>query len=408
VLEIAVEWSMPAVERWAVAWLAAAGGSQLRLRWSSRSRDGRMRRDGLAPSPVGAIAAGSGRVIIGCRSGHVAGWTDDAGLNPIGQSKDAVWAIAACGDRVFATGAHGHFITSPEDWTLPSLRESKNAAVEITAISMEGHVACGDNSGRILICPARGHWFQLARPQDGSRARALCFDQESALWAAWSDGWVTKAVTSPHGKWEWRRQFEPRPGKPGVRVAFDRPGERLANGYADGEVSVVHLSDMRLGRGWGRPDVPHPDIRAVAWSPGGLLAVSGTEALLVGEPGGRPAQIRGERSCDLVAFLDDDHLVTAQGREIVDWAVREAGSFVPDLFVQDTITAVAIDPRNPSCTMAGTQRGRLLRYDGRGTVTLRSAGVPVSGPVHQLVRLGDDWLIAAHTGAYRLPPLGST
>jgi hypothetical protein len=406
VLEIAVEWSMPAVERWAVAWLAASSGSQLRLRWSSRSRDGRARRDGLAPSPVAAIAPGSGRVIIGCRSGYVAGWTDDAGLDPIGQSEDAVWAIAACGDRVLAAGAHGHFITSPEDWVLPSLRESKNAAVEVTAISLEGHVACGDNSGRVLICPARGRWSQLARPRDGSRALAMCFDQESAVWVIWKDGWVSEAVTSPNGEWEWRRQFKPWPGKQVVAAAFDRSAGRLAIGYADGEASVVHLTDMRLGPGWDRPDIPYPDIRAVAWSPGGLLALSGREALLVGEPGGQPEQIRGEGVGGLVAFPDDDHLVTAQGRDIVDWAVREAGSDIPDPYVQDAITAVAIDPRNPSCTMAGTQRGRLLHYDGRGSVTLRSAGEPVGGPVHQLVRLGDDWLVAAHTGAYRLAPFG--
>lgn len=35
VLEIAVEWAMPAVEKWAVSWLAATGSPQLRLRWSS-------------------------------------------------------------------------------------------------------------------------------------------------------------------------------------------------------------------------------------------------------------------------------------------------------------------------------------------------------------------------------------
>lgn len=406
VLEIAVEWSMPAVERWAVAWLAASGGSELRLRWSSRSRDGRARRDGLAPSAVGAIAAGSGRVIIGCRSGYVAGWTDDAGLDPIGQSEDAVWAIAAYGDRVLAAGAHGHFITSPGDWVLPSVRGSKNAAIEVTAISPEGHVACGDNAGRILICPVRGRWSQLDRPRDGSKALALCFDQESAVWVMWKDGWVTEAVTSSNGEWEWRRQFKPWPAKQVVAAAFDRSAGRLAIGYADGEASVVHLTDMRLGPGWDRPDVPYPDIRAVAWSPGGLLALSGTEALLVGEPGGQPQQIRGEGAGGLVAFLDDDHLVTAQGRDIVDWAVRDAGSDIPDPYVRDAITAVAIDPRNPSCTVAGTQRGRLLYYDGHGSVTLRSAGEPIGGPVHQLVRFGDDWLIAAHTGAYRLPPFG--
>jgi hypothetical protein len=74
VLEIAVEWSMPAVERWAVAWLTAAGDSQFRLRWSSRSRDGKIRRDGLAATRINALAGGHGRVIIGCESGSVESW----------------------------------------------------------------------------------------------------------------------------------------------------------------------------------------------------------------------------------------------------------------------------------------------------------------------------------------------
>ena len=68
--------------KWAVSWLAATGSPQLRLRWSSRSRDGRARRDGLAPSPVVALADGEGQVILGCKSGYVASWTDEAGLQP--------------------------------------------------------------------------------------------------------------------------------------------------------------------------------------------------------------------------------------------------------------------------------------------------------------------------------------
>lgn len=406
VLEIAVEWAMPAVEKWAVAWLAAAGGTQLRLRWSSRSRDGRTRRDGLAPSPVGAMTTGPGQVILGCGSGYVANWTDDAGLTQIGHSKDAVWAIATRGDRVFAVGAHGHFITSPEEWTLASLRESENAAVEAAAISTEGHVACGDISGRILLCPAGGGWISLGRPRGGSRALALCFDEDSTLWAAWRDGWVTEAVAASDGRWYWRRQLEPQPGKP-IVAAFDQVAKQLALCFPDGEVSVIRLPDMRPGPGWTRPDAPYREIRALAWSPGGLLALSGKEFLLVGEPGQQPEQIRGEGAGGLAAFLDDDHLVTAQGSDIVDWAVREAGSNVPDPYDRDPVTAVAMDPRDPSCSVAGTQRGRVLHYDGRGSTTLLSAGEPIYSRVHQLVRLGDDWLIAAHTGAYRLAPSGT-
>src|SRR5262249_26290117 len=138
-----------------------------------------------------------------------------------------------------------------------------------------------------------------------------------------------------------------------------------------------------------------------------LLGLSGTGFLLVGEPDGLPQRIRGEGAGGLIAFLDDDHLVTAEATDIVDWAIREAGSDVPDPYVQDDVTAVAIDPREPSCTMVGTGRGRVLRYDGRGSVPLLAAGKFIRGRIHQLVRLGDDWLIAAHTGAYRLAPSGT-
>lgn len=406
VLEIAIEWAMPAVERWAVAWLAAAGGTQLRLRWSSRSRDGRTRRDGLTPSPVAAVATGQGRVILGCRSGYVASWTDEAGLSPIGHSEDSIWAVASRGDYVFAAGAHGHFITRPEEWTVASLRESENAAVEAAAISLEGHVACGDSLGRILLCPAGGGWADLGRPRDGIRALALCFDEESTLWAVWRDGWVTRAMDTPSGRWHWRQRISPQqPGRL-VTAAFDGTGTNLALCHPNGEVNVIRLDDTCPRPGWDPLHMPHPEVRALAWSPGGLLALSGKEFLIVGEPGRRPEQIYGENAGGLAAFLDDDHVVTAQGADIVDWAIREAGSSVPDPYLRDAITAVAVDPRDPSFSMVGTQRGRVLRYDSRGTATLLAPGQHMSSRVHQLARLGDDWLIATHTGAYRLPPAG--
>jgi len=328
-------------------------------------------------------------------------------MGDIKPSEDAIWAIASRGTRVFAAGAHGHFITHPADWTLPSLREHANAVVAVAAISLEGHVVCGDNSGRILLCPASGGWIQLRSPRDGKTAiLALSFDEASAIWVAWKDGWVTEAVATPQGDWVWRRKFPLSTGRRAAAAAFDRAGRRLAVAYPDGEVSVVRLPGLQPDPGWARPDVPGLEIRAVAWSPSGLLALSGTETLFVGEPGGRPELIRGEGTSGLVAFLDDDHLVTAEGNEIFDWAVREAGSDVPDPYVQDAITAVAIDPRNPSCTMAGTRRGRLLRYDAQGSITLLSAGDPIKSPVHQLARFSEDWLIAAQTGAYRLAPAG--
>jgi hypothetical protein len=416
VLEIAVEWAMPAVERWAVAWLAASGTPQLRLRWSSRSRDGRTRRDGLAPSPVGVITAGPGQAILGCESGYVGSWTDEAGLTQIGGTGHAIWAIAVRGDRVFATGAHGHSLTGPADWTVASLRDTMNVAEGAAAIGPEGHVACGDINGGMLLCPPGGEWASLRRPRGDSRVLALCFDEDSALWVAWRDGSVTEAATAADGRWHWRREFAPRPDQP-IVAAFDQAGRRLALCFRDGEVAVVSLLDLRTRLAWAaRSDTSYSSIQALAWSPGGLLALAGAELLLVGEPGSEPERIRGEGAGGRAAFLDDDHLVTTQGTDIADWAIREAGSSIPDPYVQDTITAVAVDPREPSRSMVGTRRGRIVQYDDRGSATLRSAGLftdtdkdqkrPTHHPVHQLTRLGDDWLIAAHNGAYRLAPSG--
>lgn len=361
------------------------------------------------------MTAGPGRAVLGCESGYVGGWTDEAGLAPIGDAGNAVWAIAVRGDRVFAAGAHGHSLTSPADWTVASLRGTMNVAEGAAAIGPEGDVACGDISGGVLLCPLAGEWVSLGRPRGGSRVLALCFDEASALWAAWRDGSVTEAAAAADGRWHWRREFEPRRDRP-VAAAFDQAGRRLALCFPGGEVDVVHLSDLRTRPAWApRPGISYSDIRALAWSPGGLLALTGAEFLFVGEPGGEPEQLRGEGAGGHAAFLDDDHLVTAQGTDIVDWAIREAGSSVPDPYVQDTITAVAVDPREPSCSMVGTRRGRVVRYDSRGSATLRSAGLftdrdqeqPTHHRIHQLVRLGDDWLIAAHNGAYRLAPSGN-
>ena len=249
---------------------------------------------------------------------------------------------------------------------MASLRDTMNVAEGAAAIGPEGHVACGDINGGMLLCPPGGEWASLRRPRGDSRVLALCFDEDSALWVAWRDGSVTEAAAAADGRWHWRREFAPRPDQP-IVAAFDQAGRRLALCFRDGEVIVVRLSDLRADVAWAaRPGISYYNIRALAWSPGGLLALTGAEFLLVGEPDGEPEQIRGEGAGGHAAFLDDDHLVTAKGTNVVDWAIREAGSSVPDLYVQDTITAVAVDPQEPSCSMVGTRRGRVVRYDGRG------------------------------------------
>ena len=410
VLEIAVEWSMPAVERWAVAWLMAAGGSHLRLRWSSRSRDGKVRRDGRTPAQVSALAAGKDRVIIGCRTGYLASWTSDAGLAEIGEpTKWPVWAIAARDDHVFAAGAHAQFRTSPDTWALPPLSDAWSGGEGITAAAIgEGQiVACGTDRGQVLICPPGEDWISLPAP-DGSRVLALSFPAPSTLRAVWSRGWIAES-SSPWTGWAspGPRRLElpelselPEWARIGA-AAFDETGEHVAI-VVGGTVAVAEWAEQRLRESW-----PHPGARAVAWSPDGLLASSGERRLHIGKPG-EPDWISDESAGGLVAFLSTDHVVTADDLDVVQWAVREAGSEIPEADSEDIVTAIAVDPQQPRRTMAGTERGRLLRYDGRGSPALLSSGSAINGPVHQLAQLGGEWLIAAHTGAYRwAPPPGT-
>jgi hypothetical protein len=410
VLEIAVEWAMAAVERWAVAWLNAAGVSYLRLRWSSRSRDGRTRRDALMPSAVSAMAADSGRAIIGCESGYLAQWTDDAGLStirPPDVTTSAVWAVACRGDLVFAADARGRLETHPDHWTVPE-PESLNAVVRTAAISEEGAIACGDNVGRLLICPAEREWLAPLRPpgpRRGASIVALSFDARSSVWAVWEDGWVTETWRGPDGNWDWRTVRQPQDRRV-TAAAFDTACGRAAIGYAGGGVSMLHLPEMKPVPCWSQdgPGIAH--IRSAAWSPGGLLAVSGTGNLLFGEPDREPEQISGDGTGGRVAFLDEDHLVTAGEREIVGWAIHDAGSGVRDP-LRSAITAVAVDQLDPGRTMVGTARGGVLRYDQRGSATpLVKDGGPIAGQVHELTRMGDDWLVAAQGGAYRMTPDG--
>ena len=416
VLEIAVEWAMPAVERWAVAWLTAAGVGYLRLRWSSRSRDGRTRRDGLAPSPISAITAGSGRAIIGCEDGFLGQWTDEAGLSTLHEPpspEPALSAVASRGELVFAVSARGHVRTSPGSWTVPAPRDSQelNAALNSAAITPGGDVACGDNRGRLLICPAGGTWLPPLQPPGGRRGAtisALSFGP-SSLWAVWDNGWVTEARPGAGGAWAWYQERQPQ-RRPVAAAAFDGACERAAIAYDDGTVSVLYLREMAPVPCW--PEHAHrlAPTRSVAWSPDGLLAVSqaliGASRLLFGQPGQDPEQISSRGSAGRVAYIDDDHLVRIRDREIAGWAIHDAGSDVPDP-LQHEITAVTVDPLDPGRTMVGTVHGGVLCYDERGLATPLVADYgPVGGRVHELARMGDEWLIAAQSGAYRLTRTG--
>jgi hypothetical protein len=404
VLELAVEWSMPAVERWAVAWLAAGtpDRSQLRLRWSSRSRDGKIRRNGLAPAPVDALSAGLTEVFIGCRTGLVASWSDESGLALVPRTEPAfaIWAIAAREGRVFAAGDHAHFVTVPGTWKLPSLREGTGlpsiAGIVAAGISRTWHVACGDEKGVVLVCPPGGRWIPFPGPAGESRVLALSFDQNHALRAVWRNGTIAESNPASPGRWARVRSL----GTTALSAAaFDYAGRRLAVAEVGGAVRVLEPPAGPLTKSWN-----HPGVRAVAWSASGsLLASSAEQTLYVGEPGTIPGQISGEGAGGGVAFLGDDHIVTAQGAEVVQWAVGEAGSYLSDRLGEDVITAVTVDPSDPWQTVAGTRIGRLLAYYGDGSLTVLLTK-PLRGPVHQLARTGDTWLIATQAGAYSWTP----
>jgi hypothetical protein len=402
VLEIAVEWSMPAVEKWAVAWLAAGtrDRGQLRLRWSSRSRDGRIRRNGLTPSPVTALAAGLTEVFIGCRSGQLARWSDESGLIPIAKSPSAIWAIAAHDGQVFAAGDHAYFVTWPETWALPSLQEGVDqvnvAGIVAAAISPTWHVACGDERGVIRVCPPRGRWIPFPNPTRQSRVLALSFYQDRVVRAVWKDGSI--AESDPDNPGRWARVWSLRMSSLSA-AAFDHAGQRLALAEAGGVVTVAERPSGRPTRIW-----DHPGVRAVAWSAdGSLLASSAAQTLLVGEPRSAPGRISGEGAGGGVAFIGDDHIVTAQDAEVVQWALGEAGSYLPDRLGEDVITAVTIDPVDRWRTLVGTRLGQLLSYDGDGSLS-GPLTRPLGAPVHQLARAGDTWLIATHAGAYSWTP----
>jgi CHAT domain len=402
VLEIAVEWSMPSVEKWAVAWLAAGtrDRGQLRLRWSSRSRDGKIRRDGLAPSPVTALAAGSTEVFIGCRSGQLASWSDESGLTRIAKSLSAIWAIAAREGLVFAAGDRADFVTVPETWALPSLQEGVNqvniAGIVSAAIGPSRHVACGDERGVIRVCAPGGHWISFPNPTRQSRVLTLSFYQDHVVRAVWKDGTVAESDPDTPGRWSSVRSVVT---SGLVAAAFDHAGQRLALAEAGGAVSVAERPSQLPTKSW-----DHRGVQDVAWSAdGSLLASSAEQTLLVGEPGTVPGQISGEGAGGGVAFLGDDHAVCAQGAEVVQWALGEAGSYLVDRRGEDVITAVTIDPVDRWRTMVGTKSGQLLSYDGDGFLS-GPLTAPLGAPVHQLARVGDAWLIATHAGAYSWTP----
>ncbi|MFE9846224.1 CHAT domain-containing protein [Streptomyces goshikiensis] len=403
VLEIAVEWRMPAVERWAVAWLCACGDPFLRLRWSSRSRDGRFRREGRASNGVNVIVGTRTAAVLGTQSGTVQRWAPEEGLTTVGHLKEGpVRALAVRGEWVFAGGPHSAFTTVGMADPPPELE--RRAAITAAAIAPRGRIGCADEMGRVLVYePGTGGWLALPAPAGtGGQVVALAFRADEALRAVWGDGtaaeWTSGGPgTEAAGTW---RTLSPATARV-VAAAWDEDGERLAVATAGGEVRVLGEE----GPAWS-----HLGARAVAWSFDGRLASASRDRVLVGEPGEEASEdgLAGDDLVEHLAFLGSGYLITTRGTEVVQWDLSHTGSELPAggvpvaLMGGDVVTAVATAERGRAA--AGTALGHLREYDGRGTTTAQAALKPAGSRIYHLVPHGRDWLVAGHVGAFLWSP----
>src|ERR1022692_809559 len=271
-LEMAVERRMPAVERWAVAWLSAAGGTQLRLRWSSRARDGRFRREMGTAAPIVSIAATADRAVLGLASGAVESWTQDGELRSLLPGTGSpVWALAARDGWIVAAGPRNRCVTrgwspSPPPLPLPSRGQ------KIVAISPSGDILLGDEQGRLLTWASGGEWAALPAAvhvqAQGKVAVAVAFADgpPRAVRAAWPSGEIAEFDLIA-GSGDWRPLHHVGVG---VRVAaWSRGGDMLA--VAIGR-EVRLISPGRDGPAVVRPLWTQDGVQSLAWSATGILA----------------------------------------------------------------------------------------------------------------------------------------
>ncbi|MGW3060195.1 CHAT domain-containing protein [Streptomyces goshikiensis] len=403
VLEIAVEWRMPVVERWAVAWLCAGGDSFLRLRWSSRSRDGRFRRGGHAVGSVNVVLGTRVAAVLGTKSGTVQQWTPEEGLTTLARlDAGPVRALAVRGGWMFAGGQHSSFTTVGMDHPPPALEP--RAAITAAVIGPRGWVGCGDELGRVLVYrTGMDGWLPLpsSASTDG-QVMALAFRGDKTLRAVWGDGtaaeWTSGDLgADAAGAW---RTLAPATAWLAA-AAWDEDGERLAVATVGGDVRVLGAE----GPAWS-----HLGARAVAWSFDGRLASASRDRVLVGEPGEEASEDRltGDDMVEHLAFLGSRHLITTRGTEVVQWDLSHTGSELPvrgvpvALLGGDVVTAVAAAERGRAA--AGTALGHLREYDGRGTTTAQAALWPTGSRIYHLVSHGRDWLVASHVGAFLWSP----
>jgi len=373
-LELAVEWRMPTVERWSVAWLSAVAAGYLRLRWSTRSRDGRLRREGRACAPVTAMTGGHGDIVIGTATGVVETWSP-TGSDTLGQIGDCeVTTIARSGDRVFAGGPHETFLAV--GWpTPPGPLQGRST---LTASAVADGVACGDEYGRVLSwSPTRG-WWERTHPQGRpERVQAVAL-RGAVLLAAWADGVVAEWDTTAgqHTPWHMLRD-----GSGGIRCAtWDGDASRFA-----------HADD--------------PRVRDLTWTPWGLAVA---RAHTVELPGHTLTSDTGIRRIAALHVAGVDYLCSSSGPDLVLWNLAKSGSADPQQIPGDAVTAIGTDAAH-SRVATGSRFGQLRRYDLDGETAGDVAQLTPAGHVYDLVGLAgasgaDEWLVGARTGAFRWRP----
>ncbi|MEU8234459.1 CHAT domain-containing protein [Actinoplanes sp. NPDC048967] len=391
VLDLAVEWRMPQVERWAVAWLTASGLPFLRTRWSSRSRNGRQRRERqLREGTVSALVGYNGAALIGTTTGAVSTWAVDGTIAELPSLLvgGRVLTVAGRDGRIVAGGPNGAFAAS--GWPPGAGPPAPERRSGIVAIATDGEAIClGQESGRIALWrPGDGGWTPL--PRRASPVRAIGLDRGTVR-LVWADGVL--AVWAGGAGWAAEQQL----GGRVAAAAFDRPGRQAA--YA-----IEGRPEVRLA-GRAEPLWTHGRrITGLTWSPDGLLASAGRDGTLrAGVPGTAPVVVNVEGDPGAPAFAGERHLITATGDRLCQWDLDLAGSDDPTFGSADRITAVAFDPADEGYSVVGTETGHLQRYDARGLFADWQPAT-VGGQVRQIVRHGEGWLVAAYTGAWQWQP----
>ncbi|MBU2666376.1 CHAT domain-containing protein [Actinoplanes bogorensis] len=387
VLDIAVEWRIPAVERWAVAWLEATGRPYLRTRWSSRSRDGRERRDRRTRAgDVTAVARYGTGAVFGTVRGVVASWTSDGEIRTLAHMPEdvQVLALASDGDRVVAVGEHCAVTTA--GWADGPSSPERRANLVAVAVA-DGVVGCGDEEGTIRRWQTGSGWSEPVVGYGTGRVIAVTI-RSGAVIAVWADGLVAALDANGTG---WAPQIPL--GGPVSAAAWDDQGERLA--YVRSGEKVVRVD--------GEPVRQHPGARLLAWSADGRLASNGqSHRIAIGPPDGPYDLLSTEERTDAIVFIGRSSLVTAHRDHLVQWDLTLSGSDDPTL-VDDPVEAIGVSDADPGGAVVGTASGRLIVHRGDGASMGDEAKVP---SIKGLVPYGAGWLIATMAGAYEWVPGG--